>query len=69
MISEIKKELHSYINKDKVNDYKRFFKTKKGEYGYGDQFLGIKVPNNRTKTFWSFDTSVQIQTKRYLFIR
>jgi 3-methyladenine DNA glycosylase AlkD len=47
MYKKIKKELNSYSNSDKIEDFKRFFKTKKGEYGYGDKFLGIKVPNNR----------------------
>jgi 3-methyladenine DNA glycosylase AlkD len=66
MISEIKKELHSYINKDKVNDYKRFFKTQKGEYGYGDEFLGIKVPDNRTVIKKFYKNITLEQTEKFI---
>jgi len=31
-------------NEEKIKIFKRFFKTKKGEYGEGDEFLGITVP-------------------------
>lgn len=44
LISDIKK----HGNKDKVKIFHRFFKTKKGEYGYGDKFLGLSNPRIRT---------------------
>jgi 3-methyladenine DNA glycosylase AlkD len=40
--------LHSLANIKKIPDYKRFFKTGIGEYGEGDEFLGINVPDIRT---------------------
>jgi 3-methyladenine DNA glycosylase AlkD len=41
------KEFRALAN-DKIADQSsRFFKTQKGEYGYGDIFLGIRVPEIR----------------------
>lgn len=43
----------------------RFFKTGKGEYGYGDKFLGIRVPVLR-KTAKSFQDISIIEIQRLL---
>ena len=43
--SDIQKELRLYANENKVSNYQRFFKTAVGEYGEGDKFLGVTVPN------------------------
>lgn len=47
MINQIKKELKKYIDAEKAYFYPRFFKAGKGEYGEGDQFIGVTVPNLR----------------------
>jgi len=41
---EIRKELSLHANAEKAEIFRRFFKTGPGEYGEGDQFLGIQVP-------------------------
>jgi len=46
-LKEAQQYLHSLANPVKIPDYKRFFKTGKGGYGEGDQFLGVKVPDIR----------------------
>lgn len=46
-VEEIRKKLHSLGDKEKAKVQKRFFKTGPGEYGEGDRFLGIKVPELR----------------------
>ncbi len=43
----IKKDLKKLSDNDKAKQLMRFFKTGKGEYGEGDVFIGITVPEQR----------------------
>lgn len=47
IISEIQKELESCSTPEKRDFLPRFFKTGKGQYGEGDKFLGVVVPDTR----------------------
>jgi len=45
--SEIKKEMNALGSKQRAEHSLRFFKTGKGEYGEGDKFLGLSMPEQR----------------------
>ena len=44
---EVINYMESLRNEEQRVNLMRFFKTAPGEYGYGDEFLGIKVPQTR----------------------
>ncbi len=60
MIESIIKAIQSYQKPEKAKIYQRFFKTGPGEYGEGDVFVGVTVPETRAivKQFWQ-DVSLE----------
>ena len=44
-LSEFKKELRQSVDLEKKEFLPKFFKTGKGQYGEGDKFLGVVVPD------------------------
>lgn len=47
MLKELIEELKGYARPEDVEKLGRFFKTGKGEYGEGDSFIGVRVPEMR----------------------
>jgi 3-methyladenine DNA glycosylase AlkD len=44
---EVKKEIKKFADPERAKNAQRYFKTGKGQYGYGDVFLGLSVPLQR----------------------
>ena len=47
MLNNLINELQKASSKKKVEIYQRFFKTGEGEYGEGDIFIGLTMPEQR----------------------
>ncbi|MEI6022742.1 MAG: DNA alkylation repair protein [bacterium] len=47
IVAVIKKELQTYASPERARISKSFFKTGKGQYGEGDVFIGVPVPDTR----------------------
>jgi 3-methyladenine DNA glycosylase AlkD len=47
MLQNLHKDVKKEGNKEKAVFLQRFFKTGEGEYGFGDVFLGLTVPQSR----------------------
>ncbi len=46
-IKDIQKKLQQLGSREKAKVLQRFFKTDPGEYGEGDVFIGVRVPDLR----------------------
>ena len=67
-------QIMQHADPSQVEGLMRFFKTGPGQYGYGDKFLGIKVPVTRgvVKECWSkvdFDNLEECVTSQYHEVR
>ena len=47
ILTDLRKDLSLFASPQKAETLKRFFKTGKGQYGEGDIFLGVQVPDSR----------------------
>ncbi|MEI8344038.1 MAG: DNA alkylation repair protein [Candidatus Moraniibacteriota bacterium] len=69
MLKELRKEIRSLANPQKARILAGFFKTGKGQYGEGDKFLGITVPQTRTvaKKYWQLPLAEVLQLLQSAF--
>ncbi len=56
--TQLKKELRKYTSPKRKSANEWFFKTHKGDYGYGDRFIGVSMPNIRNIAKQSKDVSL-----------
>ena len=47
MLRLLRKDLKKVSDPKKAEFFKGFFKTGEGDYGFGDQFIGVRVPQQR----------------------
>ncbi|KKP80892.1 MAG: hypothetical protein UR81_C0013G0018 [Candidatus Levybacteria bacterium GW2011_GWB1_35_5] len=47
MLTKLRKDVKKTANSKKASFLQRFFKTGEGEYGFGDIFVGLTVPQSR----------------------
>ncbi|MBV2169983.1 MAG: DNA alkylation repair protein [Bdellovibrio sp.] len=48
MLKDLRKDISKLQDPDRAKNLRRFFKTGKGEYGEGDLFVGLNVPQSRS---------------------
>lgn len=58
--SKICRDLRTYSTEEKRDVLPRFFKTGKGEYGEGDRFMGVAVPDTRKVAKLHNDASYEV---------
>ena len=46
-LKQLRKQLAALADKERAANLQRFFKTGPGQYGEGDRFMGIRVPQLR----------------------
>lgn len=61
----LKKALRSYASAERKKTNEWFFKTGKGQYGYGDKFMGVSDPDSR-KVARQFDDLPLTEIKKLL---
>ena len=63
-VRQLKAEIERIADQKRAKLLQRYFKTGKGEYGEGDIFLGITVPQSR-KIAIKFEILILLQLKNY----
>ena len=64
-IEKLKQDLKKLSSKQKAQNLQRFFKTGPGQYGEGDKFIGVVVPDIRKVAIKHSDLSL-VQTTKLL---